>query len=156
MSQQLKAFFLVGMVLCSLWLAGCREEDEVATAEEKWQAHGISSYQIEVQDVSMWQWQTVQVTVENGVVAAHTATCQPALLTFSESGECAVQPYDATQYTVAGLFDLARQYSEGERQAHSEITFDETYGFPTRIIYTNRDLLDADHSWSVVTFQPRP
>lgn len=151
-----KRVWLWVIVLAILAVSGCRGRSALETAEQKWQAQGINSYEIEVRDLTLWHLQNIRITVEEGVIVAQSATCEPSLLNFSSSGECVVQPFEAEQYTVPGLFELARRYNEGELREHSNITFDETYGFPTMISYTNSELLDADHSWTVISFQALP
>jgi hypothetical protein len=125
-------------------------QTQIDKAEQQWQAQHIGKYRIEVQHVqSIWHLQINTITVEDGKVVAQSATCQPAPF---EGRECKVKPFNAKDYTVAGLFAQARSVAKSERGGVT-ITFDQTYGFPKLIISAPPRLVDADSSWEVLSFE---
>jgi Family of unknown function (DUF6174) len=122
---------------------------QIDQTEQKWQAQHIARYRIQVQHVeSIWHLQVYTITVEDGNVVAQSATCSPAPM---EGHECKVHPFDANDYTVAGLFATARSAAKSTRGGVT-VTFDQTRGFPQSISSAPPDLVDADNSWRVLAF----
>ena len=78
------------------------------------------------------------------------AFCIPAPF---EAGKCTVQPFDVKDYTVAGLFSIARSQAEFAEGRWTKITFDPTYGFPSVIAYDNPQVYDDDTMWGVKSFE---
>ena len=125
-------------------------EVQIGAAEQHWQAQHITSYRIQIQHVaSIWHLQRYTITLRDGAVVDQSASCIPAPF---EGRECSVQPFAAKDYTVAGLFETARSLAKSARGGVT-ITFDPTYGFPASIDSTPSNLVDADQSWKVLSFE---
>jgi hypothetical protein len=127
-----------------------RWTDLIDKAEGEWQALGITSYRIEVMVASIWHAQTYKLTVREGEVVEESASCIPAP---TESGVCEVQPFDAADYTVPGLFEYARSKAIFEGGKFTQITFDPNYSFPVKVFFDNPDIIDEESSWRVTTFE---
>lgn len=145
-------------VMCLIWLvAGCASFEQstlisaIDQAEETWQQQGVESYMIEIMIFnSVWNAVSYKITVVNDEVVSESAECIPGL---AQIGECEVAQYNPQDYTVPGLFAIARseiQKTEGE---FTEIEYEPTYGFPTKISYDDPEVYDEDRSWSVVSFE---
>ena len=127
-------------------------EASIDQAERKWQAHGITSYRIEVLTVqSVWHAQSHQITVRDGKVIDQSASCIPAP---TEMGVCEVQPYKAEDYTVPGLFAKAHWMVENIQARWMQINFDSQYDFPSQISFDDPDAIDDDWAWRVMAFDP--
>ena len=144
-------------LLCLIWICtACISGEQVELtaqideAEEKWQEQDIESYRIEVLSASIWHAQSHQITVRNGKVVEESASCIPAP---TESGKCEVEPFNAEDYTVPGLFSLARSQAQIEQGQWTRITFDPTYGFPRQISFDNPKAVDEESTWRVKTFE---
>lgn len=133
--------------------------NQIDAAEAQWKAKGLKSYRISIRAVSVWHLQTDSITVQNGTVTEHTATCEVSLL---ESGKCKVMPVDPQALTVESLFQKARQWvnsaSSGNNPADAlsglSFQFDPTYGYPTKIASSPPHIMDADEAWIVEKFEP--
>ena len=79
-------------------------------------------------------------------------SCIPAP---TENGKCEVQPFDAAEYTVPGLFAVAYALAEHEDGNWTEIEFDPTYGYPARMRYDHPEIIDEDSYWGVRSFEVR-
>lgn len=124
--------------------------DAIDQAEHKWQAQGIRSYRIQVLHLqSIWHAQTYSITVRNERVIDQSAFCVPAP---SEAGQCTVRPFKAEDYTVPGLFAIARTQAGNAEGKWTKITFDPIYGFPSGIAFDNPQVYDDDTAWSVKSF----
>lgn len=123
---------------------------EMLTAgERQWQQGGIVNYRIVVTDANFARIQTNTITVRNGIVVDQSATCTgPAIW---RSLPCKVQPFNAMDYIVPGLF--ARAQDDLANTTHTTtITIDPHYGYP-RVITTHiPNLYDSEHDVRVVTF----
>ena len=148
---------------CLTWvLAGCdllplstsnRLLAQVAQQERKWLEKDIDSCRIVVLHVSsVWHAQTHNITVRASEVLDQSASCTPAP---TENVKCEVQPFDAEEYTVPGLFGLARSLAQFDDGNWTEIEFDPTYGYPTDISYDHPEILDEDSYWGVTSFEVR-
>ena len=83
---------------------------EIDEQEDKWLEKDIDSYRIVVSHVrSIWQTQTHEILVSECRVVEQSASCIPAPV---ESGECQVESFDPEEYTVAGLFEVARSLAQ--------------------------------------------
>lgn len=142
-------FFLFSMTILA---AACQPASDAQA--DKWAAQNITSYQIQVTEISLWNIQTHTVTVKDGVITEEFATCQPSLLSFD--GTCQIEPYEAENFTVPGLFALAQRFMEQDNGEWTTITYNETYYFPTDISYNNPDIYDEEVSWRVDLFEPLP
>ena len=131
---------------CASALAG-----PIDLAERKWQAQNINNYRIQVRRVqSIWHAQTYSVTVQNGEVMEQSAFCIPAPF---EAGKCTVEPFDGKDYTVPGLFSIARSQANIAGGKWTEITFDELYSFPKVVTYDDPQVYDDERMWGVVAFE---
>jgi hypothetical protein len=145
-------------LVCLMWLAsGCvlggqgKWDAQIDQAEATWQQQGVDSYKIEVLVIrSIWHGQSHQITVVNGEVVSEYAECFPAPI---EAGKCEVEDFNAEDYTIPGLFAIARSEAQIEEGQFTKIDFDPTYGFPSRISYDDPDVFDEDRSWKVVSFE---
>jgi hypothetical protein len=127
---------------------------EIDQAEQRWQDQGIDDYRLEVLVVnSIWHAQTHQLTVRDGLVVEQSAFCIPAPF---EAGKCTVEPFDAAAYTIPGLFAQARAKAQQDQGQWTELVFDPTYSFPSRIAYDHPEILDEDNNWQVKAFEPLP
>lgn len=135
-----------------LLLTGCAS-DPLADAEAKWQAKKPSGYQIQIQEASFWHMQTNVITVKNDQVVNQAASCTRAIL---ETTKCQVRPILASEYTVPGMFARAKKYMQGETAQFTKITYDETWGFPSSIIYNNTKVTDSGTSYRVIKFEIVP
>jgi hypothetical protein len=124
---------------------------EIAVQEYEWLEKDIDSYRIVVSHVrSIWHAQIHEIVVSEGKVVEQSASCIPAPV---ESGECQVESFDPEEYTVAGLFAVARslaQYYDGD---WTEIEFDPSYGYPISIAYDHPEIVDEDSYWGVRSFE---
>lgn len=124
---------------------------KIDKAEQKWQEQGIQSYRIEVLYAkSTWHAQYHQIAVRNGEVVEESAYCIPAP---AESGECEVEPFNAEDYTAPGLFSLARSEAQREQGQWTQIEFDPTYGFPSKISFDSPEAIDEELVWRVTAFE---
>ena len=99
---------------------------------------------------SIWHAETYSVTVRSGQVTEQSAFCIPAPF---EAGKCTVQPFDAKDYTVPGLFAIARSQARIAEGKWTKITFDPIYGFPSVIAYDDPQVYDDDTMWGVKLFE---
>jgi len=92
---------------------------EIDKQEHKWLEKDIDSYRIVVSHVrSIWHAQTHEILVSEGKVVDQSASCIPAP---AESGKCQVESFDPEQYTVAGLFAVARLLAQRDEGDWTEI-----------------------------------
>ena len=155
-----RAQYLITLACLASVLAGCdflplsmsnRLLAQVAQQEQEWREKDIDSYRIVVLHVrSVWHAQTHEITVRAGEVVDQSASCIPAP---TENGKCEVQPFDAAEYTVPGLFGLAQSLAQFDDGEWTEIEFDPTYGYPTGISYDHPERLDEDSYWGVRSFE---
>ncbi len=144
------------LILLGVFLSACQAglEQEINQAEQNWQAQGVTSYEIEVRKIdSIWHAQTHALVVENGEVVEDSATCIPAPF---EGAECDVREFDPADYTVPGLFATARTQAARSDGQWTTIHFDEQYGFPANISFSNPEILDGEVRWEVTHFAVRP
>ena len=142
--------WIIFMVISLFLLIACEAHFALDEAQRKWTAQGIGHYRLTVRHVeSIWHMQTYEMEV-NGSDIVHLATCSPAP---SEGGTCEVKEYDPTDYTIAGLFDTAKNLLEGKYMKWVEVEYDEEYGFPVFIMLDDPDILDEDNAWKVVEFE---
>ncbi len=121
--------------------------DSIDQAEHKWQAQGIRDYRIQVlYTQSIWHAETYSITVRNEQVVEQSAFCIPAP---AEAGKCTVQAFNAEDYTVPGLFAIARNQVRTAEGKWTKITFDRVYGFPRQIAHDNPQIYDDDAAWTV-------
>ncbi len=138
------------LTLLTLLLTGCRGT-QVDQMEQAWRDHKITSYRIEVMVVnSIWHAQSHQITVRDNRVESATAACTTAPMEFEK---CQVKPFNAEDYTVAGLFKKARAEADSHEETPVKITYDSTYHFPEHISYRNPKVIDGDWSWGVTAFE---
>lgn len=124
---------------------------QIGQAERRWQDQGIESYRLEVRFVrSIWHAQSHLVTVRDGAVVEESASCVPAP---TESGKCEVEPFNAAEYTVPGLFTQARARAQVDEGQWTSVAFDPTYSFPSQISFDNPEVYDEDMAWIVLTFE---
>jgi hypothetical protein len=128
--------------------------EQIAQAEQRWAQQQIASYSITVIQVnSLWHAQTQTITVTDGVVTGQAAFCTPAPL---EGRTCEVAAFDATEYTVPGLFATARSYAARGGGQQLAVSFDPTYGYPARMRVDDPEAIDDDIGWAVESFAVVP
>jgi hypothetical protein len=124
---------------------------QIERAEENWNRQGIMSYRIEVMVMeSTWHLQTHKITVRDGQVTDASAWCSPAP---AEGRECEVRQFDPEDYTVPGLFVMARSSAESQRGRWTKIEFDPTYGYPRSILADDPEIMDDDLLVGVSAFE---
>lgn len=127
---------------------------QVEKAERLWEAQSIASYRIQVSHGrGTWHFQTHTITVKDGQVVEQSAACTTAPMETAMGKECEVEPFDAEEYTVPGLFATARSLAEAHPDQGVEIEFDSTYCFPRRIRFDLPDVIDEDEGWGVGSFE---
>ncbi len=127
---------------------------QIDRAEQQWREQKIEHYQLEVLEVrSIWHAQLHRITVDHGAVVDQSASCIPAPF---EAGKCSVQPFNATDFTVPHLFQLARAEMERDHGEWTKVEFDSIYGFPSHIGYNHPKIVDEDWGWQVKAFQILP
>ena len=114
----------------------------------------ILDYEIEVRRVSTFSDQIHRISVANGDVAEATAECAPALADYRNP--CTLREFDAEDFTVSGLFKIAESQSERDGGRWTSIERDGRYGFPTKISYSNQEVIDGWVFWTVTRFEPKP
>jgi hypothetical protein len=129
-------------------------EVDLGEAQVKWDQLGILDYEIEVRRVSTFSDQIHRISVANGDVAEATAECAPALADYRNP--CTLREFDAEDFTVPGLFKIAESQLERDGGKWSSIERDGRYGFPTKISYSNQEVIDGWVFWTVTRFEPKP
>jgi hypothetical protein len=161
--------FIVATALATLLAMACAESEtelaptaspavtpgvDLRAAQVKWDQQGILDYDIEVRRVSTFNDQTHRVSVANGEVAEATAECAPALADYRNP--CTLREFDAVDFAVPGLFKIAESQSERDGGRWTSIELDGRYGFPTKISYSNREVIDGWVFWTVTSFKAKP
>ncbi|MBI5303087.1 MAG: hypothetical protein HY868_13210 [Chloroflexi bacterium] len=141
------------LLIFGLLLAACSTPDPISDADAKWQSKKTTSYRIEVREASFWHIQTNIITVKNDQVVNQAASCDKAIL---ETTKCQVRPIQASEYTVLGMFARAKKYMQGDSAPFTKITYDETWGFPSLIVYNNTRVTDSGVSYQVLKFETLP
>lgn len=147
---------VIHLICLVVMLASCSSvqhlslQNEVEQAEQRWAEHGVDDYRIIVVTSSIWHMQIHDIVVRNGVVAEASATCEPAPV---EMGKCEVQPFEAEEYTVPGLFARARWLAQSRDAQYGRIEFDSTYSFPVRMSFNHPEMIDEEWGWRVETFE---
>ncbi len=147
---------VVHLVCLGVVLASCRSAQdlslpqEVERAEQQWAEQGVDDYRIVVVTSSIWHMQIHDIIIQGDNVAEASATCEPAP---TESGKCEVQPFDAEDYTVPGLFARARWLAQARDAQYGRIEFDSAYGFPARMSFNHPEMIDEEWGWRVATFE---
>ncbi len=119
--------------------------------ETKWNSMDIENYRIEVLvRSSVWHAQYYLLTVKNNIIIDSTSRCIVAPL---ENGKCTVNPYNAEDYLIPGLFSKAASAIESDDIQWIEIGYDPSYGFPKYISYFNASISDSDWLWGVTSFE---
>jgi hypothetical protein len=147
-----------GLLLCLILSPGSLA-DEIDAAEERWQAQGITDYRIAVRSASVWHNQTDIITVRDGDVTEHSASCTNSLL--EREGECEIEPADPQTRTVEGLFagarDLVNLAAGGESVVYVleglSFEFHSVYGYPELIASSPPNVYDAAWGWMVEEFE---
>ena len=149
--------WLISAVAITLFLSACGQNPlmkQIDAGEKMWQERGVASYRIEVLAVrGTWHAQKHRIVVKDGKVVDASALCIPAP---AELGKCKVEPFNAEDFTVPGLFALARtevqkREKEGQR---IQITFDPDYGFPRVIAFDSLPgVTDGGGAWQVREFE---
>lgn len=142
---------LIFLTACSAARGKLAQLDQ---AEQQWREQKIEHYQLEVLVVrSIWHAQLHRITVDQGAVVDQTASCIPAPI---EAGKCAVEPFNAEDFTIPQLFQLARAEMERDQGEWTKVEFDSTYGFPSHIGYNHPEIIDEDWGWQVKAFKILP
>jgi hypothetical protein len=118
---------------------------------QAWQAMNLTDYRMEVVSSSAWQGLTYTITVRDNQVVDYSSEC---LFTLFEGETCEIQQEDTADYTVSGLFDAAQNLMQHHAVGTITITYDSTYHFPTTLVYNDREIMDEEFSWRVVSFEP--
>jgi hypothetical protein len=111
----------------------------------------IEIYRIEVLvRSSTWHAQYYLLTVKNNIIIDSTSRCVVAP---TENGKCLVNPYNAEDYSIPGIFAKASSAIESNDIQWIEIGYDPTYGFPKIISFLNPSVMDSDWLWGVTSFE---
>lgn len=125
-------------------------ERDLKNAMEQWQAQDVTHYSLQVRHVnSVWHAQAYSIEYKNGEVT-HSAVCIPAP---TEGGKCEIKDYDPQDYTVEGLFEMARQIIESQEMEFIKLEFDGEYGHPVLIAFDDPDIVDEDYWIKVLEFE---
>jgi hypothetical protein len=117
----------------------------------KWNVRKIANYRIEVLvRGSTWHAQYYLLTVNNNVVVDSTSRC---IVAPAENGKCQVNPYNADDYKVSGIFEKATSEIESDDINWLTIGYDPTYGFPKYISFFDPSVMDSDWLWAVTSFE---
>ncbi len=141
---------------------------QLATQRARWQALGITDYDIVVRGEYAFSITTrYTIIVRGGQVQPQESSCRTPQ---QPSNQCQTGVGNANQYTVPGLFDMAEQFIDGTRSRQTglgtkssprpngtTIFYDPTYGFPSNITQDLPDVYDDQVTISVVSFiRPGP
>jgi hypothetical protein len=127
---------------------------QISAQQQSWRAQNVRRYRISVLKVNaIFHAQTNTLTVEDGRVLDQSATCTPAPF---EGRACKVQPFDAAEFTVDGLFQTALAAAPESAKYQLRVEFDERYHFPKFISRDQKQWIDDEVVWRVVAFQPLP
>lgn len=153
MLRYLVLLLIFAAVACSV--PGPSEPVAQITAKQaQWREKNIHHYRISVMKVNaIWHAQTNTITVRDDMVEAQSATCTPAP---AEGRSCAVQPFAADEYTVAGLFATALRLAPESGKYQLRVTFDDMYAFPKFISSDQKEVVDDETSWQVTAFESLP
>ncbi len=115
---------------------------QLAEAKSRWAAHNIDDYTVTIRyNQPGWNTQFIDITVQDGVVIDHKQDCFPPR-------DCTLQKIDPAEFTIDELLVVAEYVGNLNIPDHpAEITFSQTYGYPTSISY-------EDGFWSLAQFQP--
>ena len=125
-SRSVRLAILIGPLIVGL--AACDGATgpglELALARARWAQRGPPSYTITVARLcECLETGPVEVTVQNGVIESRTLT---------RNGAPVPSSYAALFPSVDGLFERIDS-AQRTRVARLDVTFDPTYGYPTRI-----------------------
>jgi hypothetical protein len=143
------------LVACDFTVPGPSEPDLlIASKQSRWQAKQISSYRISVLKVqAVFHAQTNTITVTDGKVTNQSAICTPAPM---EGKTCEVQAFDPNEFTVPALFETALRYAPESEKYQLRVTFDDTYNYPTTLSFDQKEVIDDEQFYRVISFQPLP
>ncbi|MFN2144605.1 MAG: DUF6174 domain-containing protein [Anaerolineales bacterium] len=128
--------------------------DLITQSEGLWQSKGGQNYQIEVSHASgTWHYQTYKITVQNGQVMESIVGCVDAPMETALGKSCEVEPYDSNDFTVAGLFNLAKTLLASYPEVTLHFEFDPVYGYPALLRYDDPEIVDEEQAWSVKSFE---
>jgi hypothetical protein len=119
--------------------------------QQQWASLNIDDYHLVVELNSAWSGQTVTIEVRDGEIVQSSVACRA-------NNECG--SWNVEDYSVAGLFDevrnLHRYTLDMEAAVIPEVTYDATYHFPTRILFSPRNITDSHFIYEVLSFTPLP
>ncbi len=117
-------------------------QQRLETAKTTWESHKIDDYTVSVRyNQPGWNTQFIDLTVQDGAVIDHKQDCFPPR-------DCTLQKIDPAEFTIDKLLIVAERVGHLNNPDHpSEITFSQTYGYPSSISY-------EDGFWSLTQFQP--
>jgi hypothetical protein len=137
---------LVVLVASCGLITGSDDDDatELRRAQNRWNRSGVQDYQVVVQNLCFCGYtRPVRITVRFGSVISKVD---------AETGEPA--PSYANAREIARLFDLVREAIDQDAD-RIEVSYDATYGFPTRIdIDYIRNAVDDELQVRASEFQP--
>lgn len=137
---------------------------QLATQRARWQALGITDYDIVVRETHAFSLVYLStVIVRGGRVQTQSASCSGPV---GSSGSCP----NAARYTVPWLFAEAEAYLDGTRTRQlgirttnatqadgTTVTYDATYGFPYSITWDLPDVYDEQVTIRIASFtRPGP
>lgn len=140
--------FLIPFILL-LSLLGCTTQSELERAEAKWEHQDIQSYRIQVQVGGFWSMHNYLVIVRDGKVVDSSSTC---IVAPGQLEPCQAAPFDPEQFTVPGLFAIARAQLASSDE-WTTVEYDARYGYPMSIRYDQPQLADEEQIWSVLEFR---
>lgn len=124
-------------------------------AKRRWQAKGITSYQITTSYKGGYFDETkiITITVKNNQVVTNTAIATPPVSYKGPTWKPG--QYNTADYTVTGLFDTLRAtiYEFNPQKNVFNVSFDPTYAFPNEIIFDYKYITDSKSETKVISFQ---
>lgn len=114
------------------------------SAAAAWNALGIDSYSITLEEITVWNGLALRMVVLDGEPQSLEAECRTGWM----RGPCGLWPIATRDYTVPGLFARARAAAAVDWGWQSVLTLDAASGIPLEIFYDEE--LTADEEWQVI------
>jgi hypothetical protein len=127
-----------------------RQTDE---AEQRWQASGITSYEIVVRLHTAWVLRWYRVVVRDGQIAETSARCERSLPGFEQ---CQFDPSEYAKYSVPGLFTIARELLTSKPTTKIGLRFDDRDGHAIELSSDIPEYADDEVFIAVESLKPTP
>ena len=140
-------------------------EKKIASEYELWKKLSMDSYQIELDQHSVWVNYNLSIIVKANQVIDFEANCGDALLDF-DSSFCAevISKLSPNTYTIQALFDQLQKSHRYFKEDSGEyvtstwsesisITFDSQYHYPKSIRYDIPEAHDEQYTLEILSFR---